>query len=251
MKEKFYYPNALYNTSSAEEIVPYLISLFKPKSVIDVGCGLGTWLAVFKNLGVKEIFGVDESEYNDEMLIGHREFKCTDLTKEFDINKKFDLALCLEVAEHIPETYSDAFIRSLILLSDVIVFSAAIPDQGGQGHVNEQWLEYWKEKFKNYGYNSYDIIRPKFWQNENVNWWYKQNIFILSKKDFPGEKIKNNVFSIVHPDFYNAYRENSNAELEKANASIKHIKSSHESPFFYLKLFLRSILNRIKFFKQK
>jgi SAM-dependent methyltransferase len=249
--KNFHYSNAIYNTTSADEIVPYLISLFKPESVIDVGCGLGTWLAVFKKLGVKEIFGIDESEYTDEMLIKRDEFKCTDLAKEIEVNKKFDLALCLEVAEHISETYSNTFISSLTSLSDTIIFSAAIPNQGGQGHVNEQWLEYWKEKFETRGYRAYDIIRTRFWQNENVNWWYRQNIFILSKKDLSGEKTENNVFSMVHPAFYNAYRENSNTDIEKANACIKQIKNGNESPFFYLKLFLRSSLKRIKLFKPK
>lgn len=237
MKKKFYYSDAIYNTNSANEIVPYLMTLFKPHTVIDVGCGLGTWLSTFKKFGVKEIFGVDSSEYNDKMLIDNSEFRCTDLTQEFSLDKKFDLAVCLEVAEHIPEDNSTALVRSLISLSDTIVFSAAIPGQGGQDHLNEQWLEYWKFKFKEHGYNSYDVIRPKFWDNKNVDWWYRQNVFVVSSRNLFDENLKDKVFSMVHPDFYNAFRKN--------------VMNVNAPSVVYLKLLLKSVLRKFKSFKRK
>ncbi len=236
MKRKFYYSTSIYNTKSAEQIVPYLIHLFQPQTIVDVGCGLGTWLSIFKQNGAQQILGIDACEYHNKMLIQPSEFQNCDLTEDIKIEKRFDLAICLEVAEHLPEIYANIFIKSLTSLSDTIVFSAAIPEQGGQGHLNEQWLEYWKEKFANYGYNSYDAIRQNFWANEKVDWWYKQNMFIVSKQAFFDDNIKTEVYSVVHPEFYNEYRAN--------------LKNGNEPPIVYLKLLLKSVKNRLKYLKR-
>ena len=127
------------------------------------------------------------------------------LTATFDLNKKFDLLISLEVAEHLPKESADIFVKSLTTHSDFILFSAAIPGQGGQYHVNEQWPNYWNEKFVDNGYEAFDILRSHFWNNENVFWWYKQNMVIYAKKgslvcnEFEIEK---HVKSLVHPDLY-------------------------------------------------
>ncbi len=120
------------------------------------------------------------------------------------------MVISLEVAEHLPKEKSEDFIKNLTNLGDLIVFSAAIPFQGGVNHLNEQWPEYWEKIFKKNDFVTIDCIRKKIWDNKKVNWWYSQNIFIAVKKDklsnFPelGGELKNNskILSLVHPENY-------------------------------------------------
>lgn len=172
----------IHNLNAANEILPFLMKRFAPKSLLDVGCGTGTWLKVAQELGISEIQGIDGDYVPKEALkISEFFFKGIDLRSSFDLGKKFDLVLSLEVAEHLPEASADAFISSLCKHSDIIVFSAAIPNQGGQNHINEQWPSYWMEKFKTNGYLSHDILRFQFWDNPRVDFWYKQNMFVFIK----------------------------------------------------------------------
>jgi hypothetical protein len=104
----------------------------------------------------------------------------------------------LEVAEHLPESSADTFIESLVAHGDVILFSAAVPGQGGQHHINEQWPEYWQQKFAKHGFYFHDTIRPLIWNNEKVNWWYRQNIFIINRiRDNAAQAL-----SKVHPELF-------------------------------------------------
>src|SRR5690606_34222821 len=105
-----------------------------------------------------------------------------DLTKKLELNKKYDMAISLEVAEHLPESAADTFVESLTSHASIILFSAAIPQQGGQYHVNEQWPNYWNEKFKKRGFQAFDILRSEFWNNEHVPWWYRQNMVFFVKQ---------------------------------------------------------------------
>ncbi len=196
----FHYDEKIYNKQSAREVVPLVLDLLQPASVIDVGCGLGTWLAVFEELGVKDILGIDGSDTASEQLeIPKEKFIPADLTQPLQISRRFDLVVCLEVAEHLPGTAAEAFIGTLTSLGDTILFSAAIPGQGGQEHINEQWPEYWQEKFLKHNYKFYDLIRERIWGNDKVEWWYRQNTFLVSKKDF-GQNHKNKVTPYVHPE---------------------------------------------------
>jgi SAM-dependent methyltransferase len=203
---KFIHTSENYNTESAEEVVPLLLDLICPKSVVDVGCGIGTWLSIFKKYGVEEVVGIDGEYVNRDLLFSHiekNEFIGHNLTKPINLGKKFDLVLSLEVAEHLPEEVSDIFIDSLTQLGDCILFSAAIPGQGGDGHINEQWPTYWKAKFNLVEFELHDCIRSKIWSNEKVNWWYKQNIFLAinrnAKFSFGNEL---SIQNIVHPEHY-------------------------------------------------
>lgn len=184
MKEKIPYTHDinLHNGESALEVVPILIDLIKPKSVVDIGCGLGDWLSVFQKNGVEKILGVDGNWVNkNNLYIKEDYFLEQNLTQPLILNQKFDLALSLEVAEHLPESAANTFVETLTNLSDNIVFSAAIPNQGGQNHINEQWHSYWIEKFESKGFYCHDVIRPLIWKNKKVAWWYKQNILYFSK----------------------------------------------------------------------
>src|SRR5919108_2535643 len=150
--------------SSAGVVVPMLIDLFGPRSVVDVGCGIGTWLAAFREHGVADVCGVDGDWVERAALeIPVERFVAADLTRPLRLDRTFDLVLSLEVAEHLPPASADTFIDSLTRLGAAIVFSAAIPLQGGVDHVNEQWPEYWVERFAARGYEAIDGLRPRIW----------------------------------------------------------------------------------------
>jgi hypothetical protein len=201
--------------SSAKEVVPLIIELLKPRSVVDVGCGLAQWLYVFNLNGVKTILGIDGNHVPlNELYIPKDNFLEYDLERaiEFRYDVKFDLAISLEVAERISEKGSDGFIKMLTELSNSVLFSAAIPYQTGERHINEQPHNYWQEKFREQGFEMLDILRPIIWNNKNVNWWYRQNIFLCVKKDhylFDETKIFDGR-QLIHPELLNMYVSKSN-----------------------------------------
>ena len=131
----------VHNLKDPEIIVPVIMEMLRPQSVVDVGCGTGTFLHVFENHGVKKILGLDGDWVNREQLaknISPDKFMVVDLEKGIDVDEKFDLAVCLEVLEHLGEEYADNVVKSLTQLSNIILFSAAIPGQPGQNHVDGQ-----------------------------------------------------------------------------------------------------------------
>jgi hypothetical protein len=195
--------------SSANLVLPILFSLIKPKSVLDLGCGIGCWLKVSKELGATTIFGFDGSYVNpDQLLIDASEFNPIDLSMSMPMNVKVDLAICLEVAEHLPEARSDAIVLSLCTSSDVVLFGAAIPKQGGAHHINEQWQSYWINKFDKLGFVPSTRIRNAIWNDSRIALWYRQNSLIFIKKDRSdilnifGNSQSQEIYDLVHPDLY-------------------------------------------------
>ena len=168
---------------SARVVVPLVLGLVPARSVIDVGCGQGTWLSVFAEHGVEDVCGVD-GDYVDRarLEIPADRFRGRDLSRPLDVERTFDLAVSLEVAEHLPEVASRGFVESLTRLAPVVLFSAAAPYQGGQDHVNEQWPAYWAERFASHGYLPVDCLRRRLWANPDVEWWYAQNTFLFVER---------------------------------------------------------------------
>lgn len=197
---------------SAKEIVPLVIELLQPNSVIDVGCGLGTWLSVFKEHGVEDILGIDGDYVDREKLqIPEESFLSVDLKKPLILDRKWDLVISLEVAEHLPDSSAEIFVNSLAELGKVILFSAAIPFQEGENHINEQWQDYWGKHFQNIGYLPIDCIRRKVWQNPHVAFWYAQNILIFAEREYlenhqllkqEFDHMGTSQLTIVHPEKY-------------------------------------------------
>ncbi|SDH92234.1 Methyltransferase domain-containing protein [Pseudobutyrivibrio sp. 49] len=187
-----------------EIVVPYIIDRINPKSVVDFGCAEGNWLAQFKKNGSNiEILGFDGDYVNEERLsIESQEFRAVDLRDSIKLDKKYDLAMSLEVAEHLEEEYADIFIDNITNASDNILFSAAIPGQGGVHHVNEQWQSYWIKKFRDRGYGVDFSIRKKFWKDERLNHWRRQNILIFRKGEFLDIEY-DGVEDVVHPEILN------------------------------------------------
>lgn len=198
MTELYIHTEDVHNLNAPREVVPLIIDLIKPLSVLDVGCGIGTWLKVFEEFGIHDYVGVDGVYVNRDLLkIPTSKFIETDLTSNWAIPRKFDLVLCLEVAEHLPEAFANKFVDLLTTYSDTIIFSAAIPGQGGQNHLNEQWPSYWQKKFAKHGFYFHDVIRPLIWDNKKVDWWYRQNIFLLNRQISTTK-----VITGYHPEFF-------------------------------------------------
>lgn len=189
---------------SAAVVVPLILSLLPLKSVLDVGCGMGPWAAEFLANGVPDVWGVD-GDYVDrsKLRIPPDRFLARDLTKSLHLGRTFDLAVCLEVAEHLPESRASGLVADLVSAAPCVLFSAAIPGPTGTNHVNPQYLPYWIELFQAQGYEAIDPIRPRIWGNNSVEWFYQQDavMFVAPKhyllaKDFPKPQ------TIIHQELY-------------------------------------------------
>jgi hypothetical protein len=189
----------------AQEIISRYVELFgEVKSAIDVGCGVGTFLSVLEENGCTAIKGIDGPWVDPKLLqINNSFFEVADLAGKLTAEHRYDLAICLEVAEHIPEDNANELISFLCESGKYVLFSAAIPGQGGENHVNEQWQEYWREKFRANGYEARDLIREKIWNDPQIPYWYCQNILVYSNdSNFQKYPAKPNSIDLVHPRNY-------------------------------------------------
>jgi SAM-dependent methyltransferase len=198
---------------SARIIVPLLLKLISPASVVDIGCGLGAWLKVCQEHRIKVFRGFD-GDYIDpsKLLVQPSCFTPVDLAKPIEIDQRFDLAICLEVAEHLPESVAPGLVRMLTSVAPFVLFSAAIPGQRGPGHVNEQWPSYWKALFTKNGFQRLDPIRRHIWRNRHVQWWYRQNLFLYASRDaiIESEALREEErlaeLDVIYVEFLNRYK---------------------------------------------
>jgi SAM-dependent methyltransferase len=236
--------------NSAQEVVPLFLSYFKPENVLDVGCGLGTWMSVF-NQNQCDVYGIDGDYVEiNSLIVEKNKFKAYDLNNTFNLGKKFDLVISLEVAEHILPDNAKKFIGSLCGHSDVILFSAAIPGQEGTMHYNEQYNQYWVDIFLDNGYECIDFLRHKIWNNTKISWWYRQNILVFIKKselDNPYYKMileENRRFlnTYVHPELLE-YKCRKISRLEERNAVLE---KRLVNPYCFFKFYLKRVILKIK-----
>jgi SAM-dependent methyltransferase len=196
--------------NSAKAIFRDLIPVVEPRTAVDVGCGVGMWLGVLADLGI-DVVGIDGDYVDRSMLeIPADRFRPHDLTKPLPKLGPFDLVISMETAEHLPPERAASFVADLCGLGSVVLFSAAIPSQGGTFHINEQWQEYWVELFRRQGFRAIDCVRPKVWNDPSVDWWYCQNSFLAVREDVL--KVNENLralaekhsepISLVHPRNY-------------------------------------------------
>jgi SAM-dependent methyltransferase len=205
---KYYEKQIAWSLTSARRIVPIILERFRPNSVVDVGCGTGAWLSVLKELGVPTVRGLDASDLPAHLrLIADTEYCHCDLSAPLRVERKFDLAISVEVAEHLCPARASSFISDLTTLADIVLFSAAIPFQGGRGHRNENWADFWNRLFQSHGFQVCDLIRPRIWNDAKIAVWYRQNLFLFVRRDSPHLPALRDgpvVFPLgaVHPEIY-------------------------------------------------
>ncbi len=242
-RDDFYRNRHQQTLYAAQRLLELVADTLPPiHSAVDVGCGVGTWLAVLKAEGVERVEGYDGPWVNETLLeIPPSCFTSCDLTQVIGApSQKFDLALSLEVAEHLPESSASSFITTLTNQSDFVLFSAAIPHQGGRHHVNEQWLEYWIALFIEKGYAGLDILRRQLWHDNRIQPWYRQNavLFVarhrLEELNLKQDYAQLEPVSLVHPRSF----EDRIARYETEMARMQSLKGSW-------KLFRRAARKRI------
>jgi len=172
-------------TRSAALMVPRILKRFPNiTSVVELGCGTGVWLHFFKSNGVPKVLGLDgETSDSNLLILPGGEFRAVDLSKSLCLQEKFDLAISLEVAQHLPPEAAQTFVASMCRLSDLVIFGAAIPGQSGTEHVNERWPSYWTALFDAKGYEVFDILRPLFWYDQRIEWCYAQNSLVFVRRN--------------------------------------------------------------------
>lgn len=196
----------------AREIVPEVLRLVPARSVIDLGCGIGAWLSIFREQGVAEAIGVD-GDWVDRtrLLIPARDFVAADLRRPFVHEATFDLAVSTETAEHLPPEAAATFVASLTRLAPVVLFSAAAPFVPGNLHLNCQWPSYWVERFAAHDFAAADAIRHRIWTNPRVRWFYSQTMLFFVRRDALARHPSlsaalvggtNACLDVIHPDYY-------------------------------------------------
>ena len=190
---------------AAEKILRIILDSYPTiSSAIDVGCGVGTFLLFLEREGISDVLGLDGNWVSQDLLVlPFSKFRAVDLIEFPEIDRVFDLAICLEVAEHLPPQNARKFIEKLCNLSDVILFSAAVPGQGGVSHLNEAWQSYWAKLFSELSYFPIDIIRPKIWNDSAIPWWYRQNTFVYMKRSIITDQYCDPFpMDIIHPELF-------------------------------------------------
>ena len=227
---------------AAECIMPIIIEKLNPHSIVDIGCGRGVFLAEAKKYGVN-VLGIDGDYVDrDTLCIDQSEFFPHDVGKKISLPQKYDVAMSFEVAEHIDPNDAEQFVDNLVLLSDIIVFSAAIPRQGGTNHVNEQWPSYWQEKFKRRGYIVSSCLRNCFWNNSEITAWRRQNLLLVIREELFEEieakfdKDMNLNMDIVHPDFFSYKLDSLEKRIMKLEEREKRKQELLETAIDYKKL---------------
>lgn len=192
--------------ASAKKVLFLYANFFPINSVVDIGCGTGTWLSVAKDNFSSYVFGYEGSWVRQAKLdIPSDNVEHIDLENRIKHSESFDVAISLEVAEHLSEKRGVGFVEDLTHLSNRVIFSAAVPGQGGVNHLNERPHEYWIQTFQKYGFQAYDVFRPELWGDPNIPYWYQQNIFLFIRRGEENEKFVQHaartfIPELRHPD---------------------------------------------------
>lgn len=190
-------------TRSAQVVVSIVMDALQPKSVLDLGCGRGAWLEVWKTAGASQVLGVDGDYVDrDDLAIDVSDFNAQDLGRTINLGRRFDLVESLEVAEHLPESRARGFVADLCRHGDTVLFGAAPPGQGGEHHINEQPYSYWRALFAELGYEAFDFVRPQIAGRREVAPWYRYNTLLYVKRehvDSLPESVKQTHLSLNSP----------------------------------------------------
>ena len=170
---------------TAKAVVDIILGHFSPKTLVDIGCGSAVYLKYFQAAGLS-VKGYEGSAAAIQRAFVDRSLieQC-DLTRPLSGAKSYDLAICFEVAEHLPAQAADQLVESISTLSNTILFSAAQPGQGGVDHINEQPWNYWADKFVAQGFaldeSTTETMRKAFGRQGSV-WWLEKNLFVVRRK---------------------------------------------------------------------
>lgn len=170
------------NDRSQELILKAVRRLHPFASVVDFGTGRGRWLKAATAMGATDVRGYDlPQSYVAAPELPEGWFIPADLGQSLDLGRRFDLAISTEVAEHLPKEHAATFVANIAKAADLVLFSAAIPYQGGNGHQNENWLEYWVRLFRPHGFACYDVLRMPLWNEAAIRSYYRQNLLIFAR----------------------------------------------------------------------
>jgi hypothetical protein len=188
---------------SAREMLRILAALYRFRSVVDLGAGVGTWLKAAREHGAEDLVGVEGdwvrgngSRFTDASYL------YVDLNVPLSLDRRFDLAMSLEVAEHLSPDRSHGLVADICRVSDVVMFGAAMPRQSGSAHINGRPHSFWIGLFEEQGFACLDLFRPKVWYNSSVEPWYAQNTFLFVA-DTAGDRFASvppaSLVNVYHP----------------------------------------------------
>lgn len=226
--------------NAADAILGLTFEVIDVESVLDVGCGYGSWLATAAALGVRDLTGIEgpwAAEWRDRgVLVADFDLVLTDLEAPLVLDRTFDLVVCQETAEHLTASRADAFVAELCAASSrAVLFSAAIPGQGGPNHVNEQWTREWAGRFAGHGFRPLDVFRRRIWNRDEIPVYYRQNALLFVGSSAYSEARQRldqlpvppaeAALDLVHPYYYEREIKQRDAvprlpELLRATASI-------------------------------
>ena len=219
-----------------------MLALAPSASLLDVGCGTGTWMRAALEYGLQDVLGVDGVHPPAAQLHVPPTLVCSaDLTRPWSADRRFDLTLCLEVAEHLDPGAADTLLDTLISHSDRIFFSAACPGQPGQHHVNCQWPAYWQERFNHRGYVCTDAVRWQIWDLPSVDPWYRQNLFLATRDPaIAGNETR--IRPIIHPEMLASL--SSSSDFQVSTAVTRAIESGSMPVSWYLSAPLTALMRK-------
>lgn len=215
-----------------------------PTSLLDVGCGLGVWAKAAISFAITDVMALDGGDIDPHALVVPRKhFHRQLLNERFSLGRKFDVAICLEVGEHLAEEDAGVLIANLVSHADSIYFSAACPGQPGDGHVNCQWPNYWQQLFNAEGYVCDDAIRWKLWNLSEVGFVYRQNLF-LARRDPLHAGREPRIESVVHPGLVEVWEDNATADHRPE--LLRQVENGSETIAWYLALGPRALSRKLR-----